>query len=53
MSEYEDVIQGLMNVRLPYLPDSKAYVAITNAIELIKKQAETIDRYAWEDGEPR
>lgn len=53
MPEYEEVIQGLMDIRLPYLPDSKAYIAITNAIELIKKQAEAIDRYVWEDGEPR
>lgn len=37
MPEYQDVIQGLINVRLPYLPDSKAYIAITDAIELIKK----------------
>lgn len=53
MPEYEDVIQGLMDVRLPYLPDSKAYIAITNAIELIKKQKDLIDRIIWEDGEPR
>ena len=38
MPNYKEVIQGLMDVRLPYLPNSQAYVAITNAIELIKKQ---------------
>lgn len=51
MSELNDVLSGLMDVRLPYLPDSKAYIAITNAIELLKRQSEMVEHL--EDGEPR
>lgn len=46
-----EVIRELKTVRLPYLPDSKAYIAITNAIELIEKQLELIlaNYREWDD----
>lgn len=51
MPDKNEVISGLMDVRLPYLQGSKAYDAITYAIEFIKGQ-ESVPSGVDADGVP-
>ena len=54
----EKVIKGLENLRdsiaTDYIHDTyQAIGTINDALELLKEQQEIINRYQWEDGEPK